>query len=225
MRRREFLQRAATGLPVAAAAAQSRVDGQTLSSISLPKPQMQGGKPFLQTVSERRTERNISEEKLSPQVLSNLLWAAWGVNRPATKGRTAPSARNIQEIDVYVFLAQGVYRYEAFGHGLQPVLGGDHREKAGTQPGVGKAPVNMIYVADFERYGANASGDTSRQMVWSSAHAGFIGQNVHLFAASEGLGAWFRASLDTSAVAALLKLRPAQKVLYGQTVGYPSRRT
>lgn len=222
MQRREFLQRAAAGLPVAAAAAQSKADGQTLSNISLPKPQMQGGKPLMQAIGERKTERNISEEKLSAQMLSNLLWAAWGVNRPATKGRTAPSARNVQEMELYVFVAAGVYRYDAFGHSLQPVLAGDHREKAGTQPGVSKAPVNLIYVADLEKYGASAAAEGSRMM--SHAHAGFIAQNVYLFAASEGLGAWFRASLDTAGVAALLKLRPAQKVLYGQTVGYPSHR-
>jgi nitroreductase len=187
--------------------------------LALPKPQIQG-RPLLQALSDRKTTRNISEEKLSPQMLSNLLWAAWGVNRPAINGRTAPSAMNVQEIGIYVFLEQGVYLFDEKVHGLKPVLAGDHRAKAGTQTGVAKAPVNLLYVADLDKYrGLPAESKTA----WSNAHAGFIGQNVYLFAASEGLASWFRAFVDAPAVAQLLSLRPGQKVLYGQTVGYPAK--
>jgi len=192
---------------------------QEPAGLALPKPQIQG-RPLLQALSDRKTTRNISEEKLSPQMLSNLLWAAWGVNRPAINGRTAPSAMNVQEIGIYVFLEQGVYLFDEKVHGLKPVLAGDHRAKAGTQTGVAKAPVNLLYVADLDKYrGLPAESKTA----WSNAHAGFIGQNVYLFAASEGLASWFRAFVDAPAVAQLLSLRPGQKVLYGQTVGYPAK--
>jgi nitroreductase len=187
----------------------------------LPKPQIQGGRPLMQALSDRRTNRNISEEKLSPQMLSNLLWAAWGVNRAANNGRTAPSAMNAQEIGLYVFLEQGVYLFDEKTHSMKPAVAGDHRAKAGTQAGVGKAPVNLIYVADLDKYRAGMPAET--KMAWSNAHAGFIGQNVYLFAASEGLASWFRAFVDAPAVAQLLSLRPGQKVLYGQTVGYPAK--
>jgi len=192
-----------------------------MAGLALPKPQIQGGRPLLQALSDRKTTRNISEEKLSPQMLSNLLWAAWGVNRPANNGRTAPSAMNVQEIGVYVFLEQGVYLFDEKVHGLKPVVAGDHRAKAGTQAGVAKAPVNLLYVADLDKYRAGLPAES--KTAWSNAHAGFIGQNVYLFAASEGLASWFRAFVDAPAVAQLLSLRPGQKVLYGQTVGYPAK--
>ncbi len=178
-------------------------------------------------IGDRKTNRNIGEEKLSPQMLSNLLWAAWGVNRPASHGRTAPSAIDVQEINIYVFLAEGVYLFDGLSHGLKPVLAGDHRAKTGNQASVAKAPVSLVYVADFDKYGAGRGGrggvDPATQTAWSNSHAGFIGQNVFLFAASEGLASWFRAMLDAPALAKLLNLRQSEKVLYSQGVGYPAK--
>ena len=223
MHRRDFLREAATAVPVfvALAGRPRPAAAQEMAGLALPKPQIQGGRPLLQALSDRKTTRNISEEKLSPQMLSNLLWAAWGVNRPANNGRTAPSAMNVQEISVYVFLEQGVYLFDEKVHGLKPVVAGDHRAKAGTQAAVAKAPVNLLYVADLDKYRAGLPAES--KTAWSNAHAGFIGQNVYLFAASEGLASWFRAFVDAPAVAQLLSLRPGQKVLYGQTVGYPAK--
>lgn len=189
--------------------------------MALPKPQIQGGRPLMQALSDRKTIRNISEEKLSPQTLSNLLWAAWGVNRAANNGRTAPSAMNAQEVSLYVFLEQGVYLFDEKSHSLKPVVAGDHRAKVGTQTGVATVPVNLVYVADLDRYGAGLPAES--KTAWSNAHAGFIGQNVYLFAAAEGLASCFRAFVDGPNVAQLLNLRPGQKVLYGQTVGYPAK--
>ena len=124
-----------------------------LEAIALPKPERDGGKSLLAALQDRRTNRNISPDKLSPQVLSNLLWAAFGVNREngpfGQVGRTAASASNSQEIDVYVALAEGVYLYEAVPHRLTPVVAGDHRAKAGGRNragGAAQAPVNLIYV-------------------------------------------------------------------------------
>ena len=200
---------------------------QSTPGPTLPKPQLQGGRPLMQALADRKTNRTISEERLSPQMLSNLLWAAWGVNRPATNGRTAPSAMNVQEIDLYVFLAGGVYLFDAPSHSLTPVVAGDHRAQTGTQAGVGTAPVGLVYVADLDKYAGGAGrrgvSDPARQTAWSNAHCGFIAQNVYLFAASEGLASWFRAMLDAPALAKLLNLRPAQQVLYAQGVGYPAK--
>jgi nitroreductase len=223
MHRRDFLRRAATAVPVFAALAgrPRRGAAQELAGMALPKPQIQGGRPLMQALSDRKTIRNISQEKLSPQMLSNLLWAAWGVNRAANNGRTAPSAMNAQEVSLYVFLEQGVYLFDEKSHSLRPVVAGDHRVKAGIQTGVATAPVNLVYVADLDKYGAGLPVES--KTAWSNAHAGFIGQNVYLFAASEGLASCFRAFEDGPIVAQLLNLRPGQKVLYGQTVGYPAK--
>ena len=223
MHRRDFLREAAAAVPVFAALAgrPRRGSAQKLAGVALPKPQMQDGRPLMQALSDRKTTRNIGQEKLPPQMLSNLLWAAWGVNRTANNGKTAPSAMNAQEISLYVFLEQGVYLFDEKAHSLKPVVGGDHRAKAGTQAGVAKAPLSLLYVADLDKYRGGLPVET--KTAWSNAHAGFIGQNVYLFAASEGLASWFRAFVDGPAVAQLLKLGPGQKVLYGQTVGYPAK--
>ncbi len=156
MRRREFLRGAAAAVPLAALADQPA--NAVPPSFALPKPQLQGGRPLMQALSSRQTNRNISDEKLSPQMLSNLLWAAWGVNRTATRGRTAPSAMNVQEIDLYVFLAEGVYLFDAPSQSLKPLLAGDHRAGTGSQDGVGKAPVSLVFVADLDKYGASRGG-------------------------------------------------------------------
>ncbi len=195
--------------------------------MELPKPETQGGRPLMAALADRKTNRSISEEKLSAQMLSNLLWAAWGVNRPANGHRTAPSAMNVQEMNLYVFLAEGVYLYDGPSHRLKPIITGDHRAKTGRQADVGKAPVSLVYVADFEKYTAGGAGrgvsDPSTQTAYSNAHAGFIGQNVYLFAASEGLACWFRAMVDAPALSKLLNLRGSEKVLYGQGVWYPAK--
>jgi len=225
MRRREFLGTAAL-TAIAARPRRARAQSELPAAITLPRPQIQGGRPLMEALRDRKTNRSISDEKLSPQMLSNLLWAAWGVNRPANRGRTAPSAMNVQEIELFVFLSEGVYLFDAQSHSLKPVVGGDHRAKAGTQPDVGKAPVNLLYVADFDKYSSGRPGRTSDpavQAAWSNAHAGFIAQNVYLFAASEGLASWFRAFVDAPALSKLLGLRSSERVLYAQGVGYPAK--
>jgi nitroreductase len=171
----------------------------------------------MEALNDRKTTRNMSDEKLSPQMLSNLLWAAFGINRPSSRGRTAPSARNLQEVDIYVFLTEGVYLFDAVSHTLKPVLGGDYRAKTGQQAGVGKPPVSLVYVTDLDKVSSPS------QPAWTHADCGFIGQNVYLFAASEGLASWFRALVDGAALAKLLSLRANQKVLYAQGIGYPAK--
>jgi nitroreductase len=185
---------------------------QDLQTITLPAPQLQGGKTVMEALSDRKTTREFSDQKLSSQMLSNLLWAAFGQNRekadrPGT-GRTAPSGMNRQSVQMYVLIPEGVYVYVSQPHSLKPVAAGDIRAKAGEQ--AAKAAVTLVYVAD-----ADASS--------AAVESGFIGQNVYLFAAAFGLNAWFRAG-GVSELAAPLRLTEKQRALYSQAVGYPVRK-
>ncbi|MFH1955032.1 MAG: SagB/ThcOx family dehydrogenase [Pseudomonadota bacterium] len=127
--------------------------GQELKLVQLLEPQIDTGRPLMQVLKDRRSSRAFSTEKLPKQVLSNMLWAAFGVNRPDSGKRTAPSAVNWQEIDIYVATADGLYLYNAKAHALKPVLAEDIRALTGRQPFVKEAPLNLVYVADFSRMG------------------------------------------------------------------------
>lgn len=192
--------------------------GQELKPLILPAPQTEGGKPLMQVLKDRHSTREFSSRSLPPQVLANLLWAAFGINRPDTGKRTAPSAMNWQEIDIYVATAEGLYVYDAKGNRLDPVLREDVRSSTGLQPFVKDAPLNLVYVADWAKTG---KGSAEERNFYSGADAGFIAQNVYLFCASEGLAVVVRGSVDRPALAKLMKLRPDQRILLAQTVGYP----
>ena len=163
---------------------------------------------LMQALQKRQTTRTFADKPLPLQTLSNLLWAAFGVNRPrsASPGRTAPSAWNKQEVELYVVLPEGVYLYDAEPDRLRPVASRDQRGKVGTEAAV-HAAVTLVYVADASQE-------------YAQVDTGFIGQNVYLFAASEGLNAWFYA-IHTPAVASALKLPAGKKPLYAQSVGFP----
>jgi nitroreductase len=192
------------------------LSAQELKPIQLPKPQGAAGMSLMQALAERKTTRAFVDKPLPPQTLSNLLWAAFGVNRPRDVkpglGRTAPSAMNKQEVELFVVMAQGVYVYDAEANLLRPVVAGDLRAKMGAPP-AGQAAVTLVYVAD-------------PKLNYAQVDVGFIGQNVYLFAASEGLNAWFYAlhgQQDATAVAAALKLPAETRPLYAQSVGYPPK--
>jgi nitroreductase len=187
--------------------------------------------PLMQALKERKSVREFSPEALSPQMLSDLLWAAFGVNRKTgafgKPGRTAPSASNSQEIDLYVAMPEGVFLYEAAHHILSPVVPGDFRAMA-IRYGKVQAPVYIFFVADTLRYdlGKNqpdpSIGDPEVQKSYYYTDTGFIAQNVYLFAAAQGLAAWFH-NCDREGAAREFRLRPEQKVLFAQSVGYPAR--
>ncbi len=236
MDRRTFLQ-TVPGVGVLAGAVSGRAEdggksGATpeLQPLTLPKPETDGGKSVLAALRERRTNRNIRPDKLPPQMLSNLLWAAFGVNREkgsfGKAGRTAASASNSQEIDLYMALPEGVYLYEAGAHRLTPVVAGDFRARAG-RGGAATAPVNIFYVADLTRYDRGPGqpdrsiGDPEVQKSYYYVATGLIAGNVYLFAASQGLAAWFH-NCDKNNTVREFKLRPEQRVLFAQTVGYPA---
>ena len=193
---------------------------QDLKAIQLLEPQMDGGRPLMRVLKDRVSSRSFRPDKLPMQTLSNLLWAAFGVNRPASGGRTAPSASNSQEMDIYVAMADGLFRYDAKASLLKPVLPDDIRALTGRQSFVTDAPVNLIYVADLSKMPRASAEDRDS---YAAAHSGFISQNVYLFCASEGLATVVRASIDRPALARAMRLRPDQKITLAQTVGYPKR--
>ena len=194
--------------------------GQELKPIQLLEPQMDTGKPLMQVLNNRGSSRAFGSEKLPMQMLSNMLWAGFGVNRPDSGKRTAPSAMNWQEIDIYVATADGLFVYDAKAHALNPVLNKDIRALTGGQPFVKEAPVNLVYVADFSKMG-DAEEDV--KVFCSAANTGFISQNVYLYCASEGLATVVRGLIDRPALEKAMGLRPDQKVTLAQSVGYPKK--
>jgi len=193
---------------------------QELKTIILVKPQMDSSRELMQVLNDRKTSRNFSPKKLPIRVLSNILWAACGVNRPRTNGRTAPSANNWQEIDIYVATANGLYLYDAINHRLKMLLNQDIRSFTGNKPYVSEAPVNLIYVADLAKMG-NATPD--EKDFYSATDTGFIGQNVYLYCASEGLATVVRGNIDREALGKVMKLRDDQRIILTQTIGYPRK--
>ena len=198
----------------------SLVSAQELKPVQLPEPQMDSSRPLMQVLKDRSSSRAFSTEKLPKQVLSNMLWAAFGVNRPDSGKRTAPSAMNWQEIDIYVATADGLSLYDAKAHALKPVLAEDVRALTGQQPFVQEAPVNLVYVADFSRMGER---EVDVKVFCSAADTGFISQNVYLYCASEGLATVVRGLIDRPALEKAMKLRPDQRVTLSQSVGYPKK--
>ena len=193
---------------------------EDLKAIALPAPDTTGGEPLMQTLKNRQSMREFSTDKLPIVTISNLLWAAWGINRPNSGKRTAPSASNHEEIEIYVAAASGLYLYEAKEHRLQPVSSDDLRAQTGTQDFVGAAPLNLVYVADFAQMGSESAED---KIFYSACDTGFIAQNVYLFSASEGLATVVRGSIDRAALAKAMHLRPEQHITLAQTVGYPAK--
>jgi len=193
---------------------------QEPKEIKLLTPQTEGGRPLMQVLKERQSSREFSAEKLPLQMLSNLLWAADGVNRPDSGKRTAPTAVNWQNIDIYVATADGLYLYNALEHKLTVILSEDVRAATGKQDFVKDVPLNLIYVADFSKINRGTDEDKN---FYSAAHTGFISQNVYLYCASEGLATVVRGLIDREALAKVMKLRPDQKVIFAQSVGYPKK--
>jgi hypothetical protein len=182
-------------------------------NIDLPAPQKTGGMPLMEALAKRATVRALDTRALTPQQLSDLLWAAFGINRP-DGGRTAPSARNWQETDLYLLLPSGAYVYDAAKNRLNQV-GAEDIRPAGGGPG---SPAILLYVADLAKLG---SGAIEGKKNTANIDAGYISQNVYLYCASAGLATGFRGSADRPALTAKLKLREDQLIIGAQSVGYP----
>jgi SagB-type dehydrogenase family enzyme len=192
--------------------------GDAAATLALPAPDRSGGLPLMAALAARRSARAFAPQPLSPQQLSDLLWAACGRNRD-DGGRTAPSALNAQEIDLYVALPEGAYRYDATAHALHLVVAQDLRRITGYQDFVDDAPLDLVLVADHTRMGLVP---VAQRESYASVAAGAIAQNVYLWCASVGLAAVIRAWIDRQAIADALGLPHDHQVLLSQTVGLPA---
>ncbi len=190
---------------------------QVLEIVTLPKPQQTGGMPLFEALNQRQSLRDYTSQELDMQTISNLLWSAFGVNRDDGK-RTAPTARDWREFDIYVVTANGWYIYDAVKHVLLKMSSNDRREYAGRQDFVHTAPLTLIYVADYDRMD-NASDEV--RDFYAATDVGFISQNVYLFCASEGLGTCVLGQVDRDKMREVFRLRPGQRVVLSQTMGYP----
>ena len=193
--------------------------GNAASALPLPPPQTQGGMPLMQALSLRQSQRAFAPSSLNHQVLSDLLWAAAGINRPEVEGRTTPSAMNSQEIDVYVALPEGLYRYECSDHVLYLVSATDVRRVTGYQDFVDHAPLDLIFVADHTHMTAVPA---AHRESYASIAAGAMVQTVYLFCASAGLSVVVRAWIDRQALSEAMGLQASHQILVSQTIGWPA---
>jgi len=200
---------AMAAIPAAAAAQDAR---------ALPAPRKGAGKPLMQALQERRSIRTYSQRPLSEQVLSDLLWAAYGINRPSGD-RTAPYWRHIMVLDVYAAMADGVWLYEPSAHALRRHLAADLRAQTGTQDFVASAPLNLVYVVHGDRMTGVSRED---RRLFGSVDAAFAGQNVYLYCASVGLATVFRGAVDYAKLGGAMQLSEGQFVAFAQTVGHPA---
>lgn len=185
-------------------------------NIKLPDPVTTGGMPLMEALKNRKSSRTFSDKKIDMQTLSDLLWAANGVNRKESGKRTAPTANDTREMDVYVVMEDGTYLFNPDEHSLLQISEKDLREFAGRQDFVKKAPLNLIYVSDYSKF---KSG--SEKEIYSGSHAGFIGQNVYLFCASAGLNTVIRAWVDKEVLKKEMNLKEDRHIVLAQTVGFP----
>jgi nitroreductase len=209
-------RQATFGLLSAASLAATATTAQA-KTVQLPAPRASGGKPLIDALKLRRSIREYSSRSLEPQLLSDLLWCAFGINRPSTGDRTVPYWRHVMVIDVYAAMADGVWLYDPKANALVLHQEDDLRAQTGLQDFVAGAPLNLVYVAHGERM---LDVSLEERHLYASADACFIGQNVYLFCASEGLATVFRAAVNKQALAKAMHLEPDQFVTFAQTVGY-----
>jgi nitroreductase len=193
---------------------------EEIKTLKLLPAQKGSGKPLMQALAERKSAREFNPEELPLQTLSDLLWAADGVNRP-DGGRTAPSAHNAQAIDIYVAKKEALYLYDAKGHELTPVLKADARSHVGSQPFLKDAPVVLIFVADLKKF-HDVPEKTAN--FYNDVGAGFLSQNVYLYCASEGLSTVSMGWFDRKNLARAMHLRTGQRAILVQPVGYPKNK-
>jgi SagB-type dehydrogenase family enzyme len=215
--RRKFLCAAAGGTALAVLNPSELFSAQSEFEM-LPTPTVNHIDSLMAALRNRKSTRSFSTKPLPRQLLSDLLWAAFGVNRPDIGYRTAPSPMSSQEIEIYVASANGLYLYDARFHQLVRLSGEDIRSLCGTQEYVAHAPLNLIYVANFSKFG---DMQDEKKIFYSAADTGFISQNVYLFCAAFGLGTVVRDWIDRPTLAKKIGLREDQKIILGQTVGYP----
>lgn len=195
------------------------VSAQDLASIKLNAPSKERGSDIMKTLSDRRSGREFSSEKLSIQDLSDLLWAANGINREDGR-KTAPSARNNQDIDIYVIMEEGAYLYDAKAQELKPVAKGDHRSLiADTQASIKNAPACLLIVSDLSRF-TGLNEESQKQL--GAFDAGIVSQNISLFCSACGFTTVPRAYMKKDELKKVLNLSETQVPMLNNPVGYPA---
>ena len=190
---------------------------EPLETIHLPPPETSGGMPLMQALSNRRSTKEFTQQVIERNRISNLLWAAFGINRPESGKRTVATAVNCQDIEVYVVFETAIYVYQAKEHRLIPVVNRDVRSLAATQGYAQVAPINLVYVSDYSKM---ADRFKDKKPIYAAFHAGSISQNVYLYCASAGLGAVVRDSVDRAGLRDALNLSDNQVIVMAQSVGY-----
>jgi SagB-type dehydrogenase family enzyme len=199
----------------------SGTDAQELQTVKLNAPNKSRGVAVMKALADRHSEREFDGRDISLQDISDLLWAANGVNRADGK-RTAPSAMNRQEIDVYCVNKEGAYLYDAAAHTLKPVSKGDYRKAVvGGQKFDSLAPVWLVLVANLEKLGDPTLEQTR---LVAAMDAGIVCQNINIFCSAAGLSTVPRATLDRDALKSALKLSDKQLLMLNNPVGYPPKK-
>ena len=187
-------------------------------TIKLPPPDKAGGKPLMQCLTERKSERKFDSKPLPPQILSDLLYAADGISRPDGR-KTVPTARNLQSREVYAAMADGLYLYHPKTHSLDLVKAGDIREKCGMQAIHKTAPIVLIYVGDVSKIGKNAA----EKVFYAANHAGYASQNVYLYCTSAGLATVVCGLVNKPELEKVMELPGTKRVQLTQPVAYPAK--
>lgn len=216
MDRRKFLRTLAAGTGAMLTGRGAVALGS--DTIRLPRPKAEFAGELIQALRNRKSCREFRPDPIPDEVLATLLWAAYGINRPGSGKRTAPSACNNQETDLYAATARGLFRYDPQGHSLVPVLDKDIRDKTGFQDFAATAPLTLIYVADYSRM---HDIPEDRKEAFAAAATGFISQNVYLYCASQNLGTVVRGWLDRRELRQAMGLGPHEHITFTQSVGYP----
>ena len=196
------------------------LSGQAMQDIRLNAPDMERGLTIMKAFEKRASASSFSDRELSLQDLSDLLWASNGINRPESGKRTAPTAVNAQDIDIYVIMKSGAYLYDARANKLKAIAPGDNRRLVSDrQTNFANAPVMLILVSDISRFRGD---DNARKLSWAAMDAGIVSQNISLFCAATGMVTRPRASMDFEGLKKLLSLSETQHALLNNPVGYPN---
>jgi nitroreductase len=190
--------------------------------IELPRPEINKGKPLMQVLALRKSSREFSDVAISDQMLANILWAANGVNRPERNGRTAPSACDLQEVDIYIARTDGLFLYLPKENAIKKISSEDMRESAGKQDFTEEAPINLIYVVDYDSMNHPIMDDNAKAF-YAATDTGFVSQNVYLFCASEGLATVVLGWIDKKTLRAKMGLGDRAKIMLTQPIGYPKK--
>ncbi|MBR3724676.1 MAG: nitroreductase family protein [Bacteroidales bacterium] len=184
----------------------------------LPPPAKGMEAPLFAALQQRRTIRELREEEIPPEMVSSLLWSAYGFNRPGEKRRVVPSAVNVQEFDIYLFTHEGVFKYDALTNTLETVLRGDHRGIISKQKHFVVAPVAVVIVANYDRM--EVFKDTETRDFYAAVDCGYVSQNIYLFCASAKLGTVACGAIERDAIHKLLNIKNGRALL-AHPVGLP----